>query len=263
MLVVLLAAALVLPACAFGGGEESRLVVIMYHSVCDGPPNAYVIPPSVLISDAEYLVSHGYVTVLPAEAEAFVRGEGTLPRRAVMLTFDDGHYNFLTNVLPVLEKYGLKAVLAVVGAYVDGEKGAARRSDSFSYLNAEELAEVAAHSSVEIANHSYRLHSGMGVLPLPFEDDAHYLARLTADLCKCDAVIADAGGRRGTFACPFGKYNDRTVRAVSAAGYTTMLTCAEKVNVLRRGERTPLVLGRFNRPFGPASESFFSRIERS
>ena len=46
--------------------------------------------------------------------------QGTpLPEKPVMLTFDDGHYNYISYLLPLLEEYDMKAVVSVVGEFAD------------------------------------------------------------------------------------------------------------------------------------------------
>ena len=44
---------------------------------------------------------------------------GRLPRRALLLTFDDGYRSFVTSALPVLRRLGLPTVLFVTGACLD------------------------------------------------------------------------------------------------------------------------------------------------
>jgi peptidoglycan/xylan/chitin deacetylase (PgdA/CDA1 family) len=44
---------------------------------------------------------------------------GRLPRRALLLTFDDGYRSFVTSALPVLRRLGLPSVLFVTGACLD------------------------------------------------------------------------------------------------------------------------------------------------
>lgn len=257
----ILAALCLLPLGGFrfaDGGTE--LPIIMYHSVSNGTKNAYVISPETLEADLTYLKDAGYTSVLPAEVIDFVENGKPLPEKPVMLTFDDGHYNFAAKVLPELIEHGFKAVVSIVGSYTDREEKEEKRSCYYSYLNRRELTELAAHSSVEIQNHSYRLHSGIGAMPVRGESYEHYAARFTADLLRCDEIIREAGGNPNVFTCPFGKYNDFTVRAVKAAGYKAMLICEEGINKLTAGDTEKLFrLKRFNRPSGIPSERFFNK----
>jgi peptidoglycan/xylan/chitin deacetylase (PgdA/CDA1 family) len=55
--------------------------------------------------------------VIPlSEVQAILAKGGPMPRRAVVVTFDDGYRNFLTNALPVLERHSVPATLFVLTA---------------------------------------------------------------------------------------------------------------------------------------------------
>ena len=76
------------PAVDSAGGVS--LPVLMYHSVAPVPEQQYCVTPETLESDLRYLQAHGYETVSPEELVAYTNGNGTLPEKPVMLTFDDG-----------------------------------------------------------------------------------------------------------------------------------------------------------------------------
>ena len=97
------------------------LPVIMYHSLLKDPARSgkYILPPDVLREDLQYLKGKGYQTVTMNEVIGYVSGEGILPEKPVLITFDDGFYNNLTYLLSILEEYDAKAVLSVVGEYAD------------------------------------------------------------------------------------------------------------------------------------------------
>lgn len=258
-----LIAAMLLPALTGAARAESdcgevRLPIIMYHSVSAGAVGDYIVSPETLRADVDYLVRAGYNTVLPEEVIAFVRRGEPLPPRPIMLTFDDGCYNFLSAALPILEEYNVKAAVCVVGSFAARERGAAMRSGRFSYLSPEEIARLAENGRVSVQNHSFRLHSGMGALPFRWEKYDRYRERFLTDLMECDRLLRDCGARPTLFACPFGRYRDYTIRALKEAGYLAMLTCEERVNVLKKGDTGALYrLGRFNRSERRNREKFF------
>ena len=95
----------------------------MYHSVSRGSPGKYVIPPETLEEDIIYLKNAGYETVFISDITDFVLGKSALPEKPVALTFDDGHYNFLSQVVPVLKEREARATVSVVGSFTDKEKG--------------------------------------------------------------------------------------------------------------------------------------------
>ena len=235
-----------------------KVPVIMYHSVSRGSPGKYVIPPETLEEDIIYLKNAGYETVFISDITDFVLGKSALPEKPVALTFDDGHYNFLSQVVPVLKEREARATVSVVGSFTDKEKGQTRRSSYFSYLSPEELAAVALSGTAEVGNHSYALHSGMGAKPLWGEGYERYKARFTRDTEKCDALIRSCGGIPRVYTCPFGRYDGFTARAVREYGYGAMLTCEEGINEFSPGVVDALYkVKRFNRPYGEKSDKYF------
>ena len=84
--------------------------VIMYHTILNSRDGVYIVSEAQLENDLKELIARGYEFVFPSEVAEFVSGEGSLPEKPVMLTFDDGHYNNLYYGLPILEKYGAKAI---------------------------------------------------------------------------------------------------------------------------------------------------------
>ena len=93
----------------FSSADDSEergvfLPVIMYHSVHEGAPQDYVVTPSQLEDDLNWLAENGYSSVTAQELVDYTLGKGDLPEKPVLITFDDGFYNNLSLALPLLEK---------------------------------------------------------------------------------------------------------------------------------------------------------------
>jgi len=90
-------------------GRTDGAVVLMYHSVSRNDWR-WSVDPEVFKRQIAHLAKHRTVVPL-ANVVAYARGEKTLPRNAVALTFDDGYKDTLTEVLPILKEYNLSATL--------------------------------------------------------------------------------------------------------------------------------------------------------
>lgn len=116
----LLCLLLVLPLSAVSVARDSArqdaviMPVIMYHTILNSRDGVYIVSEAQLENDLKELIARGYEFVFPSEVAEFVSGEGSLPEKPVMLTFDDGHYNNLYYGLPILEKYGAKANINII-----------------------------------------------------------------------------------------------------------------------------------------------------
>lgn len=102
--------------------------VLCYHQIRDwkktDSKNArtYIIPPAVFQKQIKMLVDSGYHFILPAQLLAYNTTKGTLPQKSIMLTFDDGTLTQYTEALPLLNRYGIKAVFFVMTVVLNHQK---------------------------------------------------------------------------------------------------------------------------------------------
>jgi colanic acid/amylovoran biosynthesis glycosyltransferase len=100
----------------------SSLRVLAYHRVIepgdDSLPNPSLVSatPSVFAQQIAHLAARYRVVSLP-EVLAAQRGQSALPKRAVLLTFDDGCRDFGEVVWPILKHYGMPATVFVPTAF--------------------------------------------------------------------------------------------------------------------------------------------------
>lgn len=88
------------------------LPILMYHHVSPAP-GLVTISPQNFAAQMAWLAKSGYHTASCADLEEFLRGR-ELPRRTVMLTFDDGYLDNYVHAYPILRRHGLHAVVFAV-----------------------------------------------------------------------------------------------------------------------------------------------------
>ena len=110
--------------------------------------------------DLQWLQQNGYTTITVRELAQYLNGQGEMPEKPVILTIDDGKLGVYKNAFPLLQKYNMKAVLAVIGIEIHtaSEAPELRSESPAPYCTWAELAEMSASGHVEIASHSYGLH---------------------------------------------------------------------------------------------------------
>lgn len=95
----------------------------MYHTVGRPIPDwawsFLTVPYKIFESHLQWLVKIGYQTVDLYDLHAHVSGVKQLPKRSVVLTFDDGYLDNWGYVAPLLSKYGLKGTVFVNPEFVD------------------------------------------------------------------------------------------------------------------------------------------------
>ncbi len=92
--------------------RSRRLAILMFHGVEAEPPSppcSYVLDVATLRRELNYVRRHFHV--LPLEEALDRVRDGTLPRNAATLTFDDGTRNLATHAAPVLRDLDLPAAV--------------------------------------------------------------------------------------------------------------------------------------------------------
>lgn len=259
-------------ACAFffsrdetAADETVPLPVIMYHSICNGISNEYTVTPQQVESDLAALKANGYTSVTAQQLVDFTAGCGKLPEKPVLITLDDGFYNNLLNLLPLLEKYDMYAVIAVVGRYTDEIAAADPHVERYSYLTWEDCRKLADSGRIELADHTYDMHSlnngRKGCGKNDGEDEESYRAAIMADIGRAQEEISgNTGIEPFIFAYPFGIVSRESIPVMRELGFSVTLTCREKVNIISHDPDCLIGLGRFNRSGYISTDELIERI---
>lgn len=245
--------------------ESATVVILMYHSLLKDPARhgKYVVSPDLFESDLKYLKEHGYSIVGIQELIDFVYSGAPLPKKSVVITFDDGYYNNYLYAYPLLEKYDAKMVISVIGKYTDlydGEKPNAY----YSHVTWDMINEMLASGRVEIGNHTYSMHTNgerRGSKKIKGETDEHYSKILTEDIGKLQAEMFEhTGTYPSVYTYPFGAISNASFGIIADMGFLASLSCAEKPSTVTRGKPESLrCLGRFLRPTKISSADFFEK----
>jgi peptidoglycan/xylan/chitin deacetylase (PgdA/CDA1 family) len=95
----------------------SSLRVLIYYKVNGVVGNTLSTAPQTFARQLRFLKEH-YVVVSPEELISAVAKGGTLPNKAVLLTFDDGYRDVYENAYPILKEMGLKALMFPATDYI-------------------------------------------------------------------------------------------------------------------------------------------------
>src|SRR5512134_1655732 len=210
--------------------SRTRVVpILMYHLIDVVTPSTPAITrrltvhPRVFAAQMRWLRNHGYHTITQRRLfEALMCGR-PLPRRPILITFDDGHKNNLTNGAPVLVRLGMRATAYVITGRTS------RRSRA--YLTWSDLRRLEARG-VEIGSHtvSHRELTGLS--------DSQALAELVRSRRALERRL---GHRVPWLAYPIGAYDSRIERLARRAGYVLAVTTEWGT---RQSAQRPLALSR-------------------
>ncbi len=103
--------------------RRSGLPSLMYHKVGDCPPGSTLAKLWVSAADFRrqlgYLKRHAYTPLRFSDLKAAEEGAQPMPRRPVLITFDDGYANNYEVAFPILEEFGMKANIFLVYETID------------------------------------------------------------------------------------------------------------------------------------------------
>ena len=248
--------------------DEIALPIVMYHQLTKSESRAgrYVLTLEQFEKDLVFLKEKGYETVTVSQLLDYSQGKGKLPEKAIMITFDDGCETLYAYAKPLLEQYGFTAVGFVVGSLADYYTELDDHNLNYSNLNWAEIKELSMGNTVEIQSHSYDLHKNTGnrsgAKKKKGETFEQYAEFLGADASKMKTeMLKHTGKAPVAIAYPFGSFSSESKEILKKYGIKMAFTCEERVNIVKKAEPERLFgLGRYNRPSGISSESFFEKM---
>ena len=113
--------------CLALNGMSGQLVVLAYHRVCDlGIEDEFPYDPELVSATPEdfswqmEFVRRHFRVITFARLIASLELGSPLPRRALIITFDDGHRDNHEHAFPVLRRLGLPATIFLSTGYIGG-----------------------------------------------------------------------------------------------------------------------------------------------
>lgn len=103
-----------------GSSRGPNLAIVTYHRVLPEPDPMLPSEPDVELFRIQLGFLARHMRVLPLGDALERLRQGTLPRRAACVTFDDGYANNLNCALPVMQSMGVPATIFVATGYLDG-----------------------------------------------------------------------------------------------------------------------------------------------
>lgn len=184
--------------------NDKGIPVIMYHSIKDEKDNPVRVSKESFQAQMKYLKDNNYTALSLDELYEFIENNVPVPEKSVVLTFDDGYKDNYETAYPILKKYGFKATIFVISDYIGKDE----------YLNASQIKELD-KSGIRIESHTVK-HEALNALS--YNDQ---LATLKQSKESLQGLLSR---QIKYIAYPYGKYNESTIKAAKAAGYSLALT---------------------------------------
>jgi peptidoglycan/xylan/chitin deacetylase (PgdA/CDA1 family) len=189
-----------------------ELPILMYHQVLDKQPALAKFNLHVLTADLEkqlqFLRDHGFETIVFEDLLT-----KRIPKKPIILTFDDGYENNYHFLFPLLKKYRMKAVIYILGErkhktnFWDKPLGEAEHA----LLKPAQILEMQKSGWVEFGSHSFN-HTRLTLIKKTEQE------KQIAGSKKVLETFLKRPVR--SFAYPYGVFNEEIKKITQMAGYT-------------------------------------------
>lgn len=238
----------------------NEFTVLSYHEIADKSEtldSTYAVTPSHFEEQVLWLITNGYRFISVDDILNYRKHKKTLPAKAILMTFDDGYHSVYENAFPIIKKYKIPVVIALVGSWMEAKENVDFDGQMISrskFLSQKEIREMAKSGLVEFASHSYFSHKGIVGNPQgnmqpalitrqwlsdkqKYEEEDEYQKRVYNDLLKNNRFLQHYTGQKPrVMVWPYGYYNKKTRKIAERLGMPVGLTLDDGSNT----RQTPL-----------------------
>ena len=199
---------------------KKQVPILCYHQIRDWKPtdsrNAkdYIIPVASFKAHMKMLADSGYHTILPDQLYNYLTKGTPLPRKPIMLTFDDTDLDQFTIARPELKKYGFKGVFFIMTVSLGRPR----------YMTKEQVKQLSDEGNV-ISSHTWDHHRVD-----KFKHDANpkkddWVTQIEKPTKKLEEIT---GKKVDYFAYPFGIWKKPVLPVIQKYGFKIAFQLAEK-----------------------------------
>jgi len=187
---------------------DLQVPILMYHYVeyvqdkGDKTRISLNTTPYTLEEEIKTLSDAGYTFMTNKELADVFDGKTKLPKKPILLTFDDGYRDFYTDAYPILKKYHAKATQYVIAGFLDRP----------NHLLTTQLEEIAQDGLVEIGAHTAH-HIWLKGQPLDIATYEIGQSKKILEALIHKPVVS--------FAYPFGAFDTQAIDEVKKSGFLT------------------------------------------
>ena len=203
------------------GADWTPVPVLMYHAVENAPrPDKYkhfYVTAKEFAYQIRRLRERGYQAITLDTLADAQRGAATLPKKPLVLTFDDGYANLYENVRPLLREAKWPYAVYLVSERIGGrnEWVISEGFEPTPLLTWEQIREMQTDDNVSFEAHS-ATHPRLADLPL---------AAAQREMSDCrDRLEQGLQSPVRHFCYPYGSHNDILASAAADLGFRTATT---------------------------------------
>ena len=205
------------PAGVTADGVQT-VPILCYHrfgtsAATAGWGGKMTVSPSNFAAQLDWLARNDYHVIRLAQLQGFLDGKQALPKRSVVITFDDGYETVYRHALPLLRKYNFPATLFVYTDFIGA-------GDALSWA---QLQELSASGLVSVQAHS-KTHRNL-IERTTGEPDDRYRQMLELEArAPREAIERKLPGPVRQYAYPYGDANEMVLDVLARQQYQLAVT---------------------------------------
>lgn len=199
---LILCGLLALAAAALMWSARDAVPVLNYHQVEPKDGNPLTLWPEQFEAQMAYLKEEGYTPVTIDEMMDACETGAPLPKKPVVITFDDGYDDNYIYAYPILKKYGFKATVFLIYDFTDTYPG---------YLTWQQIAEMKESGLIRFESHTMT-HANLSKLTSADE--------LRHEITDSQRLLSEKVGNEMRYiAYPGGAVNPQIEEITRSSGY--------------------------------------------
>ncbi|MCX8095185.1 MAG: polysaccharide deacetylase family protein [Caldisericia bacterium] len=210
------------------------LTVLCYHNVSNKGGNIYTITPEEFENQIKYIKEKGYKSISIEELYDYYINEKEIPKKSILITFDDGLKGVYEFAYPILKKYGFKATFFVIVGRVG------RVNNYVTWENLKEMYESGVFSIGSHTFDSHKTHSSEGkfisIISKNGDNEGFesFKNRVLEDFKKSkEEIEKNVKNKVISFAYPYGEYSNDTIQFLKESGFIFGFTVYKGINLKR------------------------------
>ncbi len=203
-----------------GQKEPVLIPALIYHRITPKALSIYDYTPEQLEGHLEYFREHEYTPITALQMVEMLAVPEKLPKKPVVLTFDDGHKSHYTAVFPLLKRYGYQGTFFVYPDVIAEKSEKQLTWDELRTMRREGM-DIQSHTK----SHPYLTQAGKNQSP------AEYHRWLRSEIYDSKRILEEKLQQKvDLLAYPYGWFN-QTIEAMAVqAGYRGIFTVNWGVN---------------------------------
>lgn len=192
------------------GSSPDSLTILMYHELSEDDAitkNDFSIPFKNFKDQMHFLKLNQYSTLSLDELYQFLEFKTPLPKKSVVITFDDGYRNVYRLAYPLLKELNYSAAAFLIVSSIAGTKDIAEKSNRITLDEINKIKDV-----FDIGSHTYNMHNMRNGKSLLLTES---LTSVFYDVSTSKTLL-----NTKYFAYPYGQFNVDIIKQLAAAGYT-------------------------------------------